>query len=173
MLQWAKGYFNIKVHGVQHAAGLCVELLGQNDCDYFKCKAPEVLENEDCIAQLEVCDDFIRAELDHDFAEFDYAPWNTMIKRLFPLSDDGEEEVESNVSKDKGQVAGLLKVRPPVASTRTSLRAKLATQMARRTMVQPVLKARMTRSQLLTDIHAGEKPAPVLKSKVHAPLLII
>ena len=28
MLQWAKGYFNIKVHGVQHAAGLCVELLG-------------------------------------------------------------------------------------------------------------------------------------------------
>ena len=27
MLQWAKGYLNVKVHGVQYAASLCAELL--------------------------------------------------------------------------------------------------------------------------------------------------
>ena len=56
-----------------------------------------MLEDEDVVEQLEECDDFVRSELDRDFADFDYPEWNAMIKRMFPLSDDGEEEVESDV----------------------------------------------------------------------------
>ena len=172
ILQWAKGYLDVKVHGMRHASSFCVELLGQNNCDYLKRKAPDILEDEDCAAQLEACDDFVRGELDHDFADFDYAPWNAMIKRLFPESDDGEEEVESDVGKGKGRAAGSSKVGPPAATMRTLSKAKPATQTARRVTVKAVLKERMMRSQSLTDICAGEKPAPVLKSEVRALLPI-
>ena len=132
-----------------------------------------MLEDKDVVEQLEECDDFVRSELDRDFADFDYPEWNAMIKRMFPLSDDGEKEVESDVGKGKGRVAGSSKVGPPAVTTRTSSRAKPATQTAGRVTVKPVPKERMTRSQSLTDIRTGEKPAPVLKPEVRALLPIV
>ena len=126
VLQWAKRYLNVKVRGVRHAGDVWAEPLWQNDCDYLKRKAPDILEDEDCAAQLEECDDFVRSELDCDFADFDYVPWNTMIRRLFPESDDGEEEVESDIGKGNGQMAGSSKVGPPVATTCMSSKAKPA-----------------------------------------------
>ena len=151
----------------------CAEPLRQHDCDYFRCKAPEVLEDEECAAQLEECDDFVRAELDCDFVEFDYPPWNAMIDRLFPESDDGEEEEESDASKGKGRVAGSSKVGPPVASTQAASKAKPSAQTAGKVTVRPVPKARITRSKSMTNMHAGEKPAPVSKAVVRLLLPLV
>ena len=122
--------------------------------------------------QLEECDNFIRAELDCDFAEFNYPPWNMMIDRLFPVSDDREEEVESDVSKGKGRAAGSSKVRPPAPLTHTSSKAKPSAQTAGKVTVKPVPKTRITRLKSLTDIRAGEKIVLVLKAVVRCPVLI-
>ena len=178
ILQWAKEYLNVKVRGAQYAVGICTEPLRQNDCDYFRRKAPEVVEDEDCAAQLEECTDFMRSELDLDFADFDYPPWNAMIKQLFPESDDGEEEVEeeesdSNTSKGKGRAAGLSKVGPPVPLTQTSSKAKPSAQTAGKAAVTQVPKARVTWSKSMTNIRAGEKPAPVVKPMVRFPVRIV
>ena len=173
VLQWAKEYLNVKVRGTQYAVGFCAEPLRQNDCNYFRRKAPEVLEDEDCAAQLEECDDFVRSKLDLDFADFDYLPWNAMIKRLFPESDDGEEEVESDVSKGKGRAAGSSKVGPPAPLMQTSSKAKPSAQTAGKVTVKPVPKTRITRSKSLTDIRAGEKTVPVLKAVVRCLVLIL
>ena len=151
----------------------CAEPLRQHDCNYFRRKAPEVLEDEECTAQLEECDDFVRAELVRDFVKFNYPLWNTMIDRLSPESDDGEEEEESNVSKGKGQAAGSSKVGPPAALTQTLSKAKPLAQTAGKVMVKPVPKARITQSKSMTDMHAGEKPAPVSKAVVRLLVLIV
>ena len=96
-----------------------------------------------------------------------------MIDRLFPESDDGEEEEESDVSKGKGRAAGPSKVGPPVPLTQTSSKGKPSAQTAGKVTVKPVLKARITRSKSMTDMHAGGKPAPVVKAVVRSPVFIV
>ena len=97
-----------------------------------------------------------------------------MIDRLFPESDDGEEEEEeSDASKGKGRAAGSSKVGPPAPSTQTSSKAKPSTQTAGKVTAKPVPKARITRSKSMTDMHAGEKPAPVSKAVVRFFVLIV
>ena len=100
-----------------------------------------------------------------------------MIDRLFPESDDREaeeeEESDSDASKGKGRAAGSSKVGPPAPSTQPSLKAKPSAQAAGKAAVKQVPKARITRSKSMTDMCAGEKPAPVLKPMVRFPVLII